>query len=105
MNKVFTALAAILSSGIFAFSYIREWIEMRFGQGQVPTLSEELEAPYFYASKILYQQILGIFASVFTLVFTYALWAVIRQKWGHVMLAFTLSMLCILAVMINGAIK
>jgi NADH:ubiquinone oxidoreductase subunit 2 (subunit N) len=105
MNKAFTALAAILSSGIFAFAYIREWIHMRFGQGQVPTRSEALEAPYYYASKTLYQLVLGVFASIFILIFSYAIWAVIRQKWGHVMLAFTLSMLCILAVMINGAIK
>ncbi|UJP64764.1 hypothetical protein [Mongoliitalea daihaiensis] len=105
MNKVFLAFAAILSSGIFAFSYWSEWINFRLGNAEIPVGPDDFTPPYYYASTGLYQQVLLIFACAFLLIFGFAMYAVVKKKWGQVMFAFSLSMLCILAVMINGAIK
>ncbi|MGY6522758.1 MAG: hypothetical protein ACXIUD_13575 [Mongoliitalea sp.] len=105
MNKLFIAFAAIISSGIFAFAYWSEWISLRFGEGSIPEITEDFTPPYYYASTELYQQVLLIFACLFLLIFGFAIVAVSRKKWGQVMFAFSISMLCILAVMINGAIK
>lgn len=105
MNKLFVAIAAIGSSGIFAFSYWKEWYGIFSGQHTIPDLTDDITPPYFHASVELYQQVLLIFAVIFSLICIFAVSAVLRKKWGYVMFAFSLSMLAILAVMINGAIK
>lgn len=105
MNKFFIAFAAIASSGILAYSYLREWIAIKW-LGEVPELIPEHPlSPYFHGSIGLYQRVLVIFGIYFFLVFLGSVYFTWKQKWGFVMLLFVASMLGILGIMINGAIK
>lgn len=106
MNRFFVSFAAIASSGIFAYSYWREWIGYKMlGEELVLQPVEKAEVPYFHASEEMYLKVLFVFGMVFGLIFIASILLTYRQKWGWVFGCFVLSMLSILAVMINGAIK
>jgi hypothetical protein len=105
MTRLYFSLAAIFSSGIFAYSYWKEWIEIKWMNNQAVLYPEKQDAPYFHASEELYLRVLLIFAFSFTLICSLSVIFTIKQKWKGVFFCFVLSMLCILAVMINGAIK
>jgi hypothetical protein len=106
MNRFFVAFAAIVSSGIFSYSYWREWIGYKFLDEELVLQSvEKIEVPYFHASEEMYLRVLVLFGLVFGTVFIASLILTYKQKWGWVFGCFVLSMLSILAVMINGAIK
>lgn len=105
MNRFFIAAAAVLSSGIFAYSYWKEWLGIKW-KNQSPNLFPEEEiAPYFHASEEIYMRVMIIFAIIFSIIFIGAVVSVIQKKWGWVFFCFVMSMGTILAVMINGAIK
>jgi len=106
MNRFFVSFAAIASSGIFAYSYWREWIGYKMlGEDLVLQPVEKAEVPYFHVSEEMYLKVLFVFGMVFGLIFIASILLTYRQKWGWVFACFVLSMLSILAVMINGAIK
>jgi hypothetical protein len=105
MNKFFIAFAAIASSGILAYANLREWISIKW-IGEIPELIPEHPlSPYFHGSVGLYQNVLAICGVYFFLVFLGSLFFTWKRKWGAVMLCFVASMLGILGIMINGAIK
>jgi hypothetical protein len=105
MSKLYFSVAAVFSSGIFAYSYWKEWVAIKWMNSEAVLFPEKKEAPYFHASEELYLRVLLIFAVSFTLIFTLSVIFTIQQKWKSVFFCFVLSMLSILAVMINGAIK
>jgi hypothetical protein len=105
MNRLYFSLATLLPSGIFAYSYWREWIEINWLERQALMFPEKQESPYFHASEELYLKVLLIFAILFTFIFILTAIFTIKQKWKWVFSCFLMCMLCILAVMINGAIK
>jgi hypothetical protein len=106
MNRFFVAFAAIASSGIFTYSYWREWIGYKLlGEELVLQPVEQTDVPYFHASEEIYLKVLMSFGLVFSLILIASIYFTYRQKWGLVFGCFVLSMLSILAVMINGAIK
>jgi hypothetical protein len=106
MNRFFVAFAAIASSGIFTYSYWREWIGYQWlGEELLLQPIEKAEAPYFHSSEDIYLKVLMTFGLVFSIILIASIYFTYRQKWGWVFGCFVLSMLSILAVMINGAIK
>lgn len=106
MNRFFIAFAAIISSGIFAYSYWREWIGYKLlGEKLVLQAVEKADVPYFHASEHIYMRVLLVFGMIFSLIFISSIILTFKQKWAWVFGCFILSMLSILAVMINGAIK
>jgi VIT1/CCC1 family predicted Fe2+/Mn2+ transporter len=105
MNKFFISFAALLSSGIFSYSYWREWLGIKYFQEEIMLQTGNPQAPYFHASEDLYVKVLLIFGILFGVIFLATLYFTIKGKWGIVFLCFTLAMLSILAVMVNGAIK
>lgn len=105
MNRIFIVLAAILSSGIFAYSYWKEWLGIKFFGMKMNVFPDHPQAPYYHASESLYLGVLLVFAILFSLVFSGAVWFTFKKNWTGVFVAFLLSMLLIFAVMINGAIK
>src|SRR5690554_4081125 len=106
MNRFFLAFATILTSGIFAFSYLREWAGIRIG-GQPLLLqpSDEIIYPYFHQSADLYLRVTLIFGVVFSLLFFAGIYFVFKKNERKVFFTFVLTMLTILALMVNGAIK
>src|SRR5690606_548624 len=106
MNRFFMAFAAVLTSGIFAFSYIKEWVGIRLGgQPLVLRPSEEITYPYFHQSEDLYLQVTLIVGTVFFLLFCAAVYFIFKQNEKKVFVTFVLTMLAILVLMVNGAIK
>jgi hypothetical protein len=106
MNRFFVAFAAIASSGIFTYSYFREWIGYKMlGEELVLQPIEKADVPYFHASEEIYLKVILVFGIIFGLIFIGSLLSTYKQKWGWVFGWFVVSMLGILAVMINGAIK
>lgn len=105
MNRFFLALASTITSGTFAVSYLNEWVNLVSGKKIHLNPSEEINYPYFYNSEELYLKVVLIIGIVFSLLFFASVWFVLQKKWGMVFLCFTLSMMAILAVMVNGAIK
>jgi len=106
MNRFFIAFAAIVSSGVFAYAYWREWIGyMWLGEELVLQHAENAERPYFHHSEEIYFQVLMLSGLIFSLILMASIYFTYKQKWGWVFGCFVLSMLTILAVMINGAIK
>lgn len=100
------AFASIFTSGIFAFSYLKEWISVQFwDQKLILKPSSEIDYPYFHQSQNLYLQVILIFGIVFFLLFATSVLFTIQKKEGKVFLCFVLTMLAILALMVNGAIK
>jgi hypothetical protein len=105
MDRLYFSLATLLSSGIFAYSYWREWVEIKWFEREALIFPDKQEAPYFHTSEVLYLKVLLIFAIAFTFIFTLSAIFTFKQKWKWVFICFLMCMICILAVMINGAIK
>lgn len=106
MNRFFVVFAAILTSGIFAFSYLREWVNYALLDKVLdlrPT--DTIDFPYFHSSEALYLKVTLIFGLVFLLLFGLSVFFSLKKKWGMVYLCFVMNMLAILAMMVNGAIK
>lgn len=106
MNKFFIALAAIASSGVLAYSYWREligymWLDEKLKLAPI----DHPDIPYFHSSEGLYLRVLFIFGLIFSMIFIGAVVYTLKKKWGMVFFFFVLSMMTILAVMVNGAIK
>src|SRR5665811_1859292 len=103
MNRFFMAFASILTSGIFAFSYLKEWVFFNFLGGELNlNPSQEINYPYFHNSEELYLRVLLTFGTIFFLLFMASVFFALRKKWGKVFLCFTLSMVTILAIMVNA---
>lgn len=106
MNRFFLAFATILTSGIFAFSYLKEWASLQVGdQELVLKPSEEIIYPYFHQSAELYLRVTLAFGVVFLLLFLASVYFVYQKSQKKIFLTFVLTMFVILALMINGAIK
>lgn len=105
MNKFFISFAALLSSGIFAYSYWREWLGIKFFQEEMNLQLGNPQAPYFHSSEDLYMRVLLIFGILFGIIFLSTIYSTIKGNKVWVFLCFILAMLSILAVMVNGAIK
>ncbi|MFD2201583.1 hypothetical protein [Shivajiella indica] len=105
MNRLYFSLAAIFSSGIFSYSYWKEWIQIKWLNSSAVLLPEKPEAPYFHSTEELYLRVLLVFAIAFSLIFSLSIFFTLKKMWKAVFFCFVMSMLCILAVMINGAIK
>ena len=85
MNRFFIAFAAIVSSGIFTYSYWREWIGYKFlNEDLILQPVEKTEVPYFHASEEMYLKVLFVFGMVFGLIFIASILLTYRQKWGWV---------------------
>lgn len=105
MNRLYFSLAALLSSGIFAYSYWKEWIAIQW-RGEKPVLVPDSDyAPYFHATEELYLRVLFIFALIFSAIFVLSIVFSLQKNQKGVFFCFIFSMLTIFAVMINGAIK
>jgi hypothetical protein len=106
MDRFFLSFASIFSSGIFAVSYLKEWVSIKFFGEEISLKpSEEINYPYFHHSEELYLRVLLIFGMLFLFLGIASVIYTLQKKWGKVFLCFTLSMLTILAAMVNGAIK
>ena len=106
MNRFFLAFATILTSGIFAFSYLKEWASIQLGaQELILKPSEEIAYPYFHQSSELYLRAIFVFGVVFLLLFLAAVYFVNQKNEKNIFFTFVLTMLAILALMINGAVK
>jgi hypothetical protein len=106
MNKFFISFAAIISSGIFAYSYLKEWIGIKvFGEKIVLEEFSEFEIPYYYHSENSYLTVMLLFGLLFAFLFSISVYFTLRQKWKLTYLSFVLTMLGILAIMVNAAIK
>lgn len=98
--------ASILTPGIFAVSYLKEWVTIKIlGEELKLKPSNEINYPYFHHSEELYLRVVLIFGTAFLLLFIASVFFTAQKKWGKVFLCFTLSMITILAAMVNGAIK
>src|SRR5690606_26100509 len=106
MNRFFLAFATILTSGIFAFSYLKEWASIQLGSQQlVLSPNAEIIYPYFHQSPELYLRVTLIFGVVFFLLFLGSLYYLFQKNEKKIFLTFVLIMFTILALMVNGAIK
>lgn len=105
MNRLFVSFAALLSSGIFAYAYWREWLGIKYFEEEMNRQLDNPQAPYFHSSEELYMRVLLFFGILFGIIFLNTLYFTIKGKSGWVFLCFILAMLSILAVMVNGAIK
>lgn len=100
------AFATILTSGIFAFSYLKAWLSVRlWDQNLVLKPYNEIDYPYFHQSEKLYLTVTLIFGLVFCLLCLASVFFTFKNKEKKVFLCFVLTMLTVMAVMINGAIK
>jgi hypothetical protein len=105
MNKFFISFAALLSSGIFFYSYWREWLGIKYFEEEMKLQLGNPQAPYFHSSEVLYMRVLLSFGILFGIIFIGTLYFTIKGKWRMVFICFILAMLSILAIMVNGAIK
>ncbi|MGY6744481.1 MAG: hypothetical protein ACXIUQ_17195 [Cecembia sp.] len=105
MNRFFVPFAAIISSGIFAYSYWKQWLAIKWWGEKAVIFPEKEQAPYFHASEELYLQVLLAFALVFSLIFLTSIIYAVKRNQRAVFFCFIFSMLAIFAVMVNGAIK
>src|SRR5690554_4569717 len=104
MNRFFMAFASIFTSGIFAFSYLKEWILVQYGdQRPILTPSPDIVYPYFHQSHDLYMKVILIFGLMFFVLFASSVFFTVQKKEKKVFLCFVLTMFTILAVMVNGA--
>jgi hypothetical protein len=106
MNRFFLAFAAVLTSGIFAFSYLKEWAFIQLGRQDLalnPTA--EIIYPYFHQSPELYLRVTLIFGIVFLILFIASVYFVFKKNEKKIFFTFILTMFAILALMVNGAIK
>lgn len=105
MNRFFVSFAALLTSGIFAYAYWREWLGIKYFEEEMNLQPENPQAPYFHSSEELYMRVLLYFGILFGIIFLNTLYFTIKRKSGWVFICFILAMFSILAVMVNGAIK
>ncbi|TVP50120.1 MAG: hypothetical protein EA341_08245 [Mongoliibacter sp.] len=105
MNRFFIKFAALVSSGIFAYSYLREWVGAKWLDEDIFLLPNNENAPYFHNSESLYLRVIFIFGLLFTAIFIASAYFTIKKKEKMIMLCFVLSMFSIFVVMLNGAIK
>lgn len=106
MNRFFVSFAAILASGIFAYSYLKEWFDYNvLNKELILKPSETIDYPYFHQSESLYLKVIMVFGLYFLIICFLSILLTFRQKWGVVYICFVMTMLGILGVMINGAIK
>lgn len=105
MNSFFIKFAALASSGIFSYSYLREWVGAKWLGEEIVLLPNKEDAPYFHSSEELYLTVILVFGLLFMLIFLASVYFTVRNKEKMVMLCFVFSMLSIFAVMVNGAIK
>jgi len=106
MNKILLAFAAIFTSGIFAFSYLKEWISVRiWDRVLVLKPSEDIVYPYFHQSADLYLSIMLLFGVIFLFLCVASVLFALQKKEKKVFLCFVLTMLALLSAMINAAIK
>jgi len=100
------AFASIFTSGIFAFSYLKEWVFVRYGKQPLTlTPSPDIVYPYFHQSHDLYMKVILMIGLVFTVLFATSVFFTIQKQEKKIFLCFILTMFAILAVMVNGAIK
>src|SRR5690554_1015165 len=101
MNRFFMAFASIFTSGIFALSYLKEWVSVRYGnQPLILTPSPDIVYPYFHKADDLYMKVILIFGLVFSLLFASSVFFTVQKKQEKVFLCFVLTMFAILAVMV-----
>ncbi|MBW3470526.1 hypothetical protein [Arthrospiribacter ruber] len=105
MNRFFIKFAALVSSGIFAYSYLREWFGIVLLNEEIILQTDEAFSPYFHRSEQLYLRVIFIFGLIFLSIFSASAYFTFKKKDKMVMLCFVMSMLAIFAVMANGAIK
>jgi len=106
MNRFFLGFAAVLTSGVFAFSYLKEWVSIQIGrQTLVLSPNDDIIYPYYHQSPELYLRMILVFGIVFLSLFIASVFFVFKKNEKKVFLSFVLTMLAILALMINGAIK
>lgn len=106
MNRFFLAFASIFTSGVFAFSYLKEWASIRIGNRALELKPvNEIIYPYFHESPELYLRVILIFGIVFLMLFCASVYFVFQKNQKNIFLCFVLTMFAILALMINGAIK
>lgn len=106
MNKIFMAIAAIFSSGIFAYVYLKTWISVAYYNTPLTLQSnDEVDYPYFYRSEETYMRVTLIFGMIFLSLWIASVFFTFKKDWSRVFFVFVLSMITVLAVMINGAIK
>src|SRR5690606_9540272 len=106
MDRFFMAFASIIASGLFAFTYLKEWISVKFlGEELILQPSNNINYPYFHESEALYLRVMLIFGLLFLWLLIASVFFIIKKNRGMVFLCFILSMLTILAMMINSAIK
>jgi hypothetical protein len=106
MNRFFVSFAAIVASGVFAFSYIMEWYNHAvIGQELILKPTEKIDYPYYHESESLYLTVMLIVGLYFMVIFFLTIVFSFRQRSGWIYLCFVFTMLGILGIMINGAIK
>ncbi|MFD2037719.1 hypothetical protein ACFSKL_23190 [Belliella marina] len=105
MNKFFITFAALLASGVFTYSYLREWVGIKWLGETINLQTNNPDAPYFHASEDLYLLNILIFGLLFLSIFSLTVYAIWKKKHRLIFLSFVLSMLSIFAIMVNGAIK
>ncbi len=106
MNRFFIAFAVIVSSGIFGFSYFYEWLQYAlFHQEPVLNANDSIDYPYFHSSKQTYLAVMLVFGILFLTQFILGIYYSICKNHKAVFMVFVSTMLTILAVMINSAIK
>src|SRR5690554_6831472 len=106
MNRFFLAFASIFTSGIFAFSYLNEWLSVKFwDQPLLLKPSGDIVYPYFHQSPALYLRVMLIFGMLFFLLCLASVAFSFQKNQKNIFLCFVLTMLGILAAMVNGAIK
>jgi hypothetical protein len=105
LNWFFITFAALISSGIFTYSYLRKWIGIKFLKEEIILQIDNPKAPYFHASEDLYLLNILVFGLLFLSIFTLVVYGTLKKKRGLVFLALVLSMLGMFFIMLNGAIK
>ncbi|MCH7409028.1 hypothetical protein MM239_06460 [Belliella sp. DSM 111904] len=105
MNKIFINIAACLSSGIFAYAYLREFIGAFFFGEKIQLQTGNPDAPYYHNSLDLYLWNTLTFGLIFTGILGLAIYGIFKRKHGLVFLSFVLSMMSIFLMMFNGAFK
>ena len=100
------AFASIIASGLFAFSYLKEYISIKFWEEElILQPAGEINYPYFHQSETTYLRVMLVFGLIFFVLWIASVFFIFKKKSGMLFLCFILSMLTILAVMINSAIK
>lgn len=106
MNRFFLAFASTLTSGLLSFSYLKEWMLIRFwNRKPLMPLSDDLLHPYFHQSQDLYLRVTFVFGALFFLLFFATLWFFVQREDKKVFLCFVLTMITLFAVMVNASIK